>query len=114
MITTALANSHTFTGCQALTTTANSCQMEVQDVNVCDTHTDEMLRVNTQIQRLSYPPEVLPVSIFQQCFVGVAFPHQRAKTCSFGNQLIAGHPKYLFNKKDMKSSNNRVAHKLEA
>lgn len=41
------------------------------------------------------PPEVLSVSIFRQCFIGVAFPHQRAKTCPHGNQLFTGHPKYL-------------------
>lgn len=64
--------------------------------------------------QLTYPPEVLPVSVFQQRFIGVAFPHQRAKTCSLRNQFLTGHPKHLFNKEDMKSSTNRVAHKLEA
>lgn len=62
--------------------------------------------------QLTYPPEVLPVGVFQQRFVGVAFPHQRAKTCPLRNQLLTGHPKHLFDKDDVKSSNNRVAHEI--
>lgn len=64
---------------------------------------------------LTYPPEVFPVSVFQQRFIGVAFPYQRAETCPLRNQLSTGHSNHLFNEMDIKySKNSRVAQKLEA
>lgn len=123
---TAFKDTHTFTGCQTLTTTANSCHATATAASPDGRHRMWTILKHTQMNftckytnpethmQVTYPPEVLPVSIFQQRFVCVTFPNQRAKTCPLRNQFLTGHPKHLFNKEDMKWSKNRVAHKLEA
>lgn len=54
----------------------------------------------TQKVIFTHPPKVLPVGIFWQSVIGIAFAHKGAKACPFGDKLFTDDSKHLLEKEN--------------